>query len=61
MPDQSPDALHDVAFALDHVIVEEPPDAIELGEVEIEIVGAAAIVTVVDWLAEPPVPVHVSV
>jgi hypothetical protein len=61
LPDHAPLAAHDVAFVLDHVSVEDPPDVIAAGDAVIVTVGADATETVTDRLAEPPVPVHVSV
>ena len=61
VPDHDPLAVHDDAFVLDHVNVDEPPDATEDGAALNETVGGGATVTVAVCVAEPPVPVHVSV
>jgi hypothetical protein len=61
VPDHAPLATHEVAFELDHVSVDDPPDATLVGDALSETVGAGATATVALWLAEPPVPVHVSV
>jgi len=48
----------------DHVIVDDPPDVIDVGLAERVKVGAgvtAPTVTVADELLDPPVPVHVTV
>jgi hypothetical protein len=62
-PDHEPAALQAVAFVEDHVSVELPPEATELGLALILTVGAAAVVpvtvTVVDLLADPLGPVQV--
>ena len=39
-PLQPPLAVHDVALVDDHVIVDEPPDATDVGEAEMVTVGA---------------------
>jgi hypothetical protein len=62
VPDQPPEAVQAVAFVEDQVKVELPPLATLLGLALIVTDGAAAeTVTVADWLALPPAPVHVSV
>ena len=60
-PDHAPLAVHAVAFVLDHVNVDEPPDATDVGDALNETVGAGVTVTVALWLADPPVPAHVNV
>lgn len=58
------DALHDVAFVLDHVSDELAPYAIELGLADSVTVGAGVVeptVTVTDASVDPPMPAHVSV
>jgi hypothetical protein len=62
LPDQSPEALQDVAFVDDQLSVELPPLVIALGPTLKVTVGAkeeGATVTVVDCVALPPAPVHV--
>jgi hypothetical protein len=60
-PDQAPEAEHDAALLLDHVSVELAPDLTVLGlAVRVTTAGVAATVTVADWVADPPGPVHVS-
>ena len=62
LPDQSPEALQDVAFVDDQLSVELPPLAIALGPKLKLTIGAkeeGATVTVVDCVALPPTPVHV--
>jgi hypothetical protein len=62
LPDQAPDARHDVAFAADHVRAELLPLITELGLAAILTVGAADFTdTVADCAALPPAPVQVSV
>ena len=61
VPDHDPLALHDVALVLDHVNVDEAPDATLPGDVASDTVGAPTSDTVVVCAALPPVPVHVSV
>ena len=61
VPDHAPLAVQDVAFVLDQVKVDEPPDATDVGDPLNETVGGGATVTVALWVAEPPVPVHESV
>jgi hypothetical protein len=61
-PDQSPDALHDVAFVEDQVNVEPTPLFTVLGLALKTTLGAdAAIATTVVCEALPPLPVQVSV
>ena len=60
VPDQAPEATHDVAFVDDQVSVELLPLVMALGPALKVTVGAAALTeTVADWVAVPPVPVHV--
>jgi len=60
VPDQPPDAVHDVAFVEDHVRVEEVPLFTESGLAVRETVGAgvAVTVTVADAFCVPPAPVQ---
>lgn len=59
-PAQSPEAVHEVALSVDQVSVELAPEATVVGLAESFIAGAAAdVVTVADWVAEPPGPVQV--
>jgi hypothetical protein len=62
-PDHAPLAVHDVAFALDHVNVEDPPEATLVGDAVNVRVGAGAVptVTVTLRVTLPPEPVQVSV
>ena len=46
LPDHEPLAVHDVALVLDHVSVDDPPEATLVGEALSETVGAGATVTV---------------
>jgi hypothetical protein len=48
VPLQPPAAVQVVTLALDHVSVEEPPDATFTGEALMVTVGADVIVTIVD-------------
>ena len=60
-PDQLPDAVQLVAFADDHVRVEEPPGPTDIGAAESVTVGAGAgpTTSVTDWRGDvPPGPVH---
>ncbi len=64
LPDQAPDAVHDVAFVEFHVRVAEPPLATVVGLAVSVSVGAAAgasTVTMIDRVAVPPSPVHDNV
>jgi hypothetical protein len=61
LPDHEPLAVHDVALVLDHVSVEDPPEATVVGDAVIVTVAGNAIETVADRLADPPMPVQVSV
>lgn len=65
VPVHEPSALQAVALVDDQVSVELPPEATEPGLALILTVGAGlavlpVTVTVADWVAEPPGPVHVS-
>jgi hypothetical protein len=62
-PDHAPEAVQEEALAVVQVRVELPPRVTVLGLAlsEIEAVGAAVTVTVVDWLALPPAPLQVRV
>jgi hypothetical protein len=60
-PDQAPEAEHADAFLLDQLMVEAPPELTVLGvALKVTTAGNGATVTVADWLAEPPSPVHVN-
>ena len=62
LPDQAPEAEHDVAFAADQVKVELLPLISELGLALRLTVGVGAFTeTVADCAALPPAPVQVSV
>jgi len=61
LPVHPPDAAHAVALTLLQVSVVELPEVTELGLALREVIGATdATVTVVAWLAVPPVPVQAS-
>ena len=63
-PLQPPDAVHDVAFVVDHVNVLLPPLVTDVGDAEKETVGAGvAAVTVTDAVrcVVPPAPLQLSV
>ena len=61
VPDQAPEATHEVAFFADHVSVALLPLLIALGPTLSVTDGAAVLMeTVTDCTALPPVPVHVS-
>jgi hypothetical protein len=60
LPDQAPEAVHEVALAADQVNVELPPLATVLGLAATVTVGAGEVTeTVADCVALPPVPVQV--
>jgi hypothetical protein len=65
-PDQPPEAVQEVALVEDHVRVDTPPLAMEIGFAVIETVGAgggggvAVTLTWADALALPPSPLQVS-
>lgn len=60
-PLQPPDAVQEVALALDHVSEEEAPDFTVLGVALSVTIGATLdTVTVADCVAEPPAPEQVS-
>jgi hypothetical protein len=62
LPDQAPEATHDVAFTAFHLSVELVPLAIVLGVAVMLIVGAVDFTEMVtDWVALPPAPVQVRV
>jgi len=62
LPDQAPEATHEVALADDQAIVDALPLEIELGLALILTVGAGELtVTVADCDALPPVPVQARV
>lgn len=61
LPDQAPEALHEVALADDQLNVEALPLATVLGlAVKLSVGAAPVIETVADWVALPPLPVQVS-
>jgi len=61
VPDQAPEAVHEVAWVEDQLNVAPLPLATVLGLAAKVTVGAGAVTdTVTDWVALPPVPVHVS-
>jgi hypothetical protein len=62
VPDQSPEAVQEVAFVEDQVSVEAPPLATDVGFAVSETVGTGVppvTVTLADTLALPPAPVQV--
>lgn len=61
LPDQAPEAEHEVALLLDQVSVEALPELTVLG-LALSVTNGAmpGTVTVVDCVAEPPGPVHVN-
>jgi len=60
-PDHPPEAEHEVAFFVVQLSVVEAPELMELGLAVSVTVGAEAeTVTVVDCVADPPVPVQVN-
>jgi hypothetical protein len=62
LPDQPPEAAHDVALLEDQVSVDVPPLTMLVGFPLIETVGAEEETeTVADCAVEPPAPVQVSV
>jgi len=62
LPDQAPEAEHDVALAADQASVELLPLITELGLAPSLTVGAGEVtVTVADCEALPPAPVQVNV
>ena len=61
VPDQLPVAVQLVAFVELQVNVDEPPEAMLVGDAVSVTVGSGAIVTVAVCEAEPPVPEHVNV
>jgi hypothetical protein len=62
VPDQAPEATHEVALVADQVSVALLPLFIALGPTLSVTVGAAALTdTVADCTALPPLPVQVSV
>jgi hypothetical protein len=61
LPDQAPEAVHEVALVADQVSVELLPLATVLGLAAKVSVGAGEVTeTVADCVALPPVPVQVS-
>ena len=64
VPDHPPLAVHDVAFVDDQVIVDEPPDVIDIGEAEIVTIATGIDVTFTVVDCDTPVvlaPLQVSV
>lgn len=61
VPDQPPDALHEVALVVLHVSVDVAPEAIAFGDALNVMVGAGMTVTVVEAAELPPAPVQLSV
>lgn len=63
LPFHPPEAVHEAAFVLDQVRVEDWPDVMVVGLAVIETVGAmsAATFTVALLLAVPPLPLQLSV
>jgi hypothetical protein len=62
LPDQAPEAAHDVAFTAIHLRVELVPLAIVLGAALMLTVGAVEFTEIVaDWVALPPAPVQVRI
>jgi hypothetical protein len=62
VPDQPPDAVHEVALVEDQDKVELAPLETLVGLAVNKTLGAAGVTfTVADWAAVPPVPVQVSV
>ena len=60
LPDQAPEAVHEVALVEDQLKVEPLPLVTLVGLALSETVGGVAdTVTVADWLAVPPAPVQV--
>jgi hypothetical protein len=63
-PDQPPEAVQAAALVVDHLRVELPAEAIVLGlALMLTVGGGVAEVTEIlaDWVALPPIPVHVKV
>jgi hypothetical protein len=61
VPDQAPEAEHEVAFFVDQAKVDAAPEATVLGPaLNVTSGGNAETVTVADCVAEPPAPVQVS-
>ncbi len=62
VPDQAPEAVHDVAFVEDQVSVELAPLVTEVGLALKVTVGTGVVtVTVADFALLPPAPVQVRV
>jgi hypothetical protein len=64
VPDQAPEAVHDVAFVVDQLSVDLAPAVMLVGfALNVTAGFGAAVVTATDALLEvvPPVPVHASV
>jgi hypothetical protein len=63
LPDQPPEAVHDVALVDDHVSVDAPPLTTVLGLAlkPTVAVGCALTDTVADCTALPPAPVQIKV
>jgi hypothetical protein len=63
VPVHAPDAVQLVAFVVDHVSFDVPPEATDIGDAEKVSVGAVEDVTltVTERVVVPPDPVHASV
>jgi hypothetical protein len=62
VPDQLPDAVHEVAFVADQLSVAEPPELIALGLAVSVTTGTNLLtVTVAEVVAEPLSPVQLTV
>jgi len=60
-PDQAPEAEQVATLPLDQVSVAAPPEVTVLGlTLSVTTAGVPVTVTVADWVADPPAPVHVS-
>jgi hypothetical protein len=63
VPVHAPEAVQLVAFVVDHVSFDVPPEATDVGDAENVSVGAVELVTVTvtERVIEPPDPVQASV
>jgi hypothetical protein len=62
VPDQPPEAVHEVTFVEAQDRVELPPLEMELGfALKLTVGAGCTTVTLADWVALPPAPVQVSV
>jgi hypothetical protein len=62
LPDQEPDAVHEVALVADHFNVELDPLVTEAGlALRVTVAAGWVTETVADWLALPPDPVQLKV